>query len=141
MSWSDGAVGEIVARSDGYPFFVQMWAYHVWNVATDEPISSNDVTRASAPTLLNLDNSFFAARLARIPRSEVVYVEALASLGPGPHRSRDVAATLGRTTSQVAAFRDRLLREGVIFAPHYGWVEFAIPHLDDFVRRSGPRHD
>ena len=35
-----------------------------------------------------------------------------------------------------AAFRDRLISEGVVYAPRYGWVEFAIPHFDEFVRRT-----
>jgi len=85
-----------------------------------------------------LDASFFAARVARIPTSEVDYVRALASLGPGPHRSGDVAAAAGRSTSQVSAIRDRLIDEGVVYSPRYGWIEFAIPHFDAFVGRALP---
>ncbi|HET9259162.1 MAG TPA: ATP-binding protein [Acidimicrobiia bacterium] len=137
--WSPDATEAIVDHSDGYPFFVQTWAYHTWNAAHDDPISADDVSRASANASSALDSSFFAARTARIPASEVSYVQALASLGPGPHRSGDVAEAAGKTTSQVAAFRDRLIREGLIYAPRYGWVEFAIPHFDVFVRRALPK--
>jgi hypothetical protein len=136
VSWSPGATEEIVDRSDGFPFFVQTWAYHTWNAAVDDPISATDVRRAAPAADHALDASFFAARIARIPASEVAYVCALASLGPGPHRSGDVAEAAGRTTTSVAAFRDRLIAEGVIYAPRYGWVEFAIPHFDDYVRRT-----
>jgi hypothetical protein len=138
VSWSPMATGAIVDRSDGYPFFVQTWAYHTWNAAQDEPISLEDVDRAAANASQALDASFFAARTARIPASEISYVQALASLGPGPHRSGDVAAAAGKTTSQVAAFRDRLIREGLIYSPRYGWVEFAIPHFDLYARRALP---
>jgi hypothetical protein len=82
--------------------------------------------------------SFFAARIARTPASEVAYVQALASLGPGPHRSGEVAAAAGKSTPQVTAFRDRLIAEDVIYAPRYGWVGFAIPHLDRYVRNVLP---
>ena len=68
-------------------------------------------------------------------------MQALASLGPGPHRSGDVAEAAGKSTPQVAAFRDRLITEGVIYAPRYGWVEFAIPHFDEYVRRALPPGD
>lgn len=136
VTWSDAAVAAIVDRSDGYPFFVQTWAYHAWNAARDEPISADDVRRAEPFAGQSLDASFFAARIARIPASEVAYVKALASLGAGPHRSGAVAEAAGKTTSQVAAFRDRLITEGVIYAPRYGWVEFAIPHFDRFVMRE-----
>lgn len=138
VNWSPEATEAIVDNSDGYPFFVQTWAYHTWNAAQDEPISASDVKRAAPNASHALDSSFFAARTARIPPSEISYVQALASLGPGPHRSGEVAAAAGKTTSQVAAFRDRLIREGLIYAPRYGWVEFAIPHFDSYTRRTLP---
>ena len=115
---------------------MQTWAYHTWNAAQDDPISADDVQRAAPAADQTLDAAFFAARIARIPSSEVAYVQALASLGPGPHRSGEVADAAGKTTSQVAAFRDRLIAEGVIYAPRYGWVEFAIPHFDQYVQRT-----
>lgn len=136
VTWAPDATEAIVDHSDGFPFFVQTWAYHTWNAALDEPISAADVRRATAAAEHTLDASFFAARIARIPASEVNYVRALASLGPGPHRSGEVAAALGKTTSSVAAFRERLIGEGVIYSPRYGWVEFAIPHFDVYVRRT-----
>ncbi|MDJ0961338.1 MAG: ATP-binding protein [Acidimicrobiia bacterium] len=138
VSWTPDASEAIVDLSDGFPFFVQTWAYHTWNAAIDDPISAADVERAAPNANHALDSSFFAARIARIPASEVAYVQALASLGPGPHRSGDVAAAADKTTPQVAAFRDRLIDEGVIYAPRYGWVEFAIPHFDRYVARALP---
>jgi hypothetical protein len=57
-------------------------------------------------------------------------------LGPGPHRSGEVAEAAGRTSASVSALRDRLITEGVVYAPRYGWVEFAIPHFDEYVRRT-----
>lgn len=136
VTWAPDAIDAIVDRSDGFPFFVQTWAFHTWNVAVDEPISAADVDRAAPHADHALDSSFFAARIARIPASEVAYVQALASLGPGPHRSGEVAEAMDRTTSQVGALRDRLLGEGVVYSPRYGWIEFAIPHFDRYVRRA-----
>lgn len=141
VTWAVDAAGAVVDLSDGYPFFVQVWAYHTWNAARDEPVSVADVERGAPAARLALDGSFFAARIARIPDSEVAYVRLLASLGPGPHRSGAVAAAGGRATSELSAIRERLIREGVVYAPRYGWVEFAIPHFDDFVRRSLPPPD
>lgn len=136
VTWAPEAVDAVADRSDGYPFFVQVWAFHTWNAAVDDPISAGDVERARPAARLALDGSFFAARIARIPDSEVAYVGLLASLGPGPHRSGEVAAAGGRAASQMSAVRDRLIKEGVVYAPRYGWIEFAIPGFDDFVRRT-----
>ncbi|MDJ0770242.1 MAG: ATP-binding protein [Ilumatobacter sp.] len=139
VEWAEAATEAIIDRSDGFPFFVQTWAYHTWNTAFDEPISADDVERAAPHANHALDSSFFAARIARIPASEVAYVQGLSSLGPGPHRSGEVAAAMDMQTPQVAAFRERLIGEGIIYAPRYGWVEFAIPHFDEYVRRALPR--
>ncbi len=136
VTWADPAIEAIADESDGFPFFVQTWAYHTWNVAQDEPISVADVRRGSIAARQSLDASFFAARVSRIPQAEVAYVQAMASLGAGPHRSGDIAAVMGRTASSFSATRDRLINEGVVYAPRYGWVEFAIPHFDDYVRRT-----
>lgn len=138
VRWDPAAAETVADHSDGYPFFVQVWAFHTWNIATHDPISVADVGSATAAVRMALDESFFAARIARIPESEITYVRGLASLGSGPHRSGEVAASYGRKTSEVAALRDRLIREGVVYAPRYGWVEFAIPHFDDYVRRNLP---
>ena len=138
VTWSPEALAEIVDRSDGYPFFVQVWAFHTWNAASDDPISRADVDRAVTAVSLALDGAFFAARIARIPESELTYVRSLASLGPGPHRSSEVAEVTGQRSASVSALRDRLIREGVVYAPRYGWVEFAIPHFDDYVRGTLP---
>lgn len=141
VHWAPAATEAVVDYSDGFPFFVQTWAYHTWNAALDDPISGADVERAAPHTRHALDTSFFAARIARIPESEVAYVRALAALGPGPHRSGAVAEMAGKTTPQVAAFRDRLITEGLIYAPRYGWVEFAIPHFDRYARQQLPPPD
>ncbi|HMJ78354.1 MAG TPA: ATP-binding protein [Iamia sp.] len=141
VGWAADATSAIADLSDGYPFFVQVWAYHTWNAARDEPISRVDVERAGPAARLALDTSFFAARIARVPASEVTYVRVLASLGPGPHRSGDVAAAGGRATSELSAIRDRLIKEGLVYAPRYGWVEFALPRFDEYVRRTLPPID
>jgi len=96
------------------------------------------VERAGPNVDRALDPSFFAVRVARILASEVAYVQALASLGAGPHRSGDAAAAVGKSTPQVAAFLYRLTTEEMIYAVRYGWVEFAIPHFDRYVRMAFP---
>lgn len=138
-AFSDDAVAAIVAESGGYPYFLQSWGFHTWNVAVDEPISAADVDRAAPAVRRALDDAFFAARLARIPPSQLSYARALAELGPGPHRSGAVAEHLGRATQGVAAVRDRLVSDGLLYSPRYGLVAFAVPQLDDYLRRNFPR--
>lgn len=137
VSWSAPAADEVVERSDGYPYFLQEYGRHVWNVAAEDPISTRDVERAEPAVRAHLDEGFFRARLGRLPDGERRYVRALASLGPGEQRSGAVAGVLGAHVGQVAAFRERLIRAGVVYSPRYGYVAFTVPRFDDFVRRDG----
>lgn len=137
VTWSAQAADEVAARSDGYPYFLQEYGRHVWNVAADQPISTLDVERAEPAVRAHLDEGFFRARLGRLPDGERRYVRALASLGPGEHRSGAVAQVLGVQVGQAAPFRERLIRAGVVYSPRYGYVAFTVPRFDDFVRRDG----
>jgi hypothetical protein len=134
VRFSPAALDMIVTRSAGYPYFLQTWGYHTWNAARDDPISIRDVSRAEPVVGRVLDNSFFAARISRVPESERRYLQALATLGSGPHPSRSVAEALGTTTPAVGALRDRLIADGVIYSPAYGQVAFALPLLDQYLQ-------
>lgn len=136
VHYSADAVRAIVDHSRGYPYFLQAWAFHTWNVAIDDPVSAADVERADPRVRQHLDESFFAARLARVPPSALRYVQALAALGPGSHRSGAVADRLGMKVQQVSAIRDRLITDGVLFSESYGHVAFAVPDLDAYLRRT-----
>ena len=85
------AIDSIVAASQGYPYFVQEWGYHAWNAAPDSPITLQDVTAARSSVTDTLDRDFFRVRFDRLTPKERDYLRAMAELGPGPHRSGDIA--------------------------------------------------
>ena len=51
---------------------------------------------ASLTAVAALDESFFRVRFDRLTPAEKRYLRAMAELGPGPHRSGDIADELGR---------------------------------------------
>ena len=55
------------------------------------PITADDVDRAAPRVQDQLDQNFFLVRLDRLTPREREYLVAMASLGPGPHRSGDIA--------------------------------------------------
>jgi len=59
----------------------------------------------------------------------------MAALGPGPHRSGDIAARLGVKVESVAPRRADLIRKGMVYAPAHGDTAFTVPMFDDFLRR------
>ena len=103
------ALRSIVRKAQGYPYFLQEWGKHAWDAATKSPITAADVKRASAGAVAALDESFFRVRFDRLTPTENVYLRAMAELGPGPHRSGDIADQLGRKVTSLGLTRNQLI--------------------------------
>jgi hypothetical protein len=124
--------------TQGYPYFLQEWGTRCWDVATDSPITLADVTKATTLVVATLDDSFFRVRFDRLTPSEKRYLRAMAELGPGPHRSGDIAAVLGHDSQSVAPTRAKLIRKGMVWSPSHGDTAFTVPLFDAFMRRIMP---
>ena len=103
VAFAPGALNRILEQTRGYPYFLQEWGYHTWNAATVSPITVDDVATATPRALSALDESFFRVRLDRLTPREKNYLRVMAELGPGPHRSGDVADKLGVRASLAQA--------------------------------------
>ena len=65
----------------------------------------------------------------------------MADLGPGPHRSGDIAERLNRDVRRVAPTRNNLIKSGMIWSPNHGDTAFTVPLFDEFMRRIMPGAD
>ena len=65
----------------------------------------------------------------------------MAELGPGPHRSGDIAEFLNRKVTALAPTRNQLILEGMIWSPSHGDTAFTVPLFDEFMRRIMPGSD
>jgi hypothetical protein len=135
------ALDAIVTKTRGYAYFVQEWGKHAWDVAEASPITGEDVERASLTAVAALDESFFRVRFDRLTPGEKRYLRAMAELGPGPHRSGDIAAKLGREVTSLGPVRNHLIAKGMIWSPHHGDTAFTVPLFDEFMRRIMPGED
>jgi hypothetical protein len=134
----DAALQRIITETKGYPYFLQEWGKHAWDVADTSPISLEDVDEASKTTIAALDESFFRVRFDRLTPAEKRYLRAMAELGPGPHRSGDIAEMLRKPVSSFGPARSKLINKGMIWSPSHGDTAFTVPLFDDFMRRIMP---
>jgi AAA ATPase domain len=137
----DDAVDLIVTETQGYPYFLQEWGKHAWNVAPQSPITKRDVENASGEAIAALDESFFRVRFDRLTPGEKIYLRAMADLGPGPHRSGDIADQLRRTVQSLGPTRSNLILKGMIWSPTHGDTAFTVPLFDQFMKRIMPGDD
>lgn len=135
-SISEDALRTIVARTRGYPYFLQEWGYQAWNVADASPIDAGDIDRASIAALRRLDEGFFRVRFDRLTPKEREYVVAMASLGEGPYRSSDVADVLGEDLRSLGTRRASIIRKGMIYSPAHGDIAFTVPMFEDYLKRT-----
>ena len=133
------AISEILLQTNGYPYFLQEWGKHSWDVADASPIELHDAQRATDQALAELDASFFRVRFDRLTPSQKRYMRAMAELGPGPHRSGDIAQVLDRKVTSVAPTRNSLIAKGMIYSPAHGDTAFTVPLFDDFLKRVMPQ--
>ncbi len=132
------ALHEIYRKTQGYPYFLQEWGKHVWDVAEQSPITLADVNAATSVTIATLDESFFRVRFDRLTPAEKRYLRAMAEHGPGPHRSGDIAQALGRSVTSLGPTRNKLITKGMIWSPNHGDNAFTVPLFDQYMRRIMP---
>jgi hypothetical protein len=135
------AVERIVHETKGYPYFLQEWGKHSWDAATASPITELDVVNASREAVATLDESFFRVRFDRLTPAEKKYLRGMAELGPGPHRSGDIADQLGRSVQSFGPIRSNLILKGMIWSPTHGDTAFTVPLFDEFMKRIMPGDD
>ncbi len=138
VEFTDDAVDAIIDLAQGYPYFLQEWGYHVWNAADETPVRRSLVDGITPSVTRHLDENFFLVRFDRLTPSEKKYLRAMAALGPGPHRSGDVASQLGVKVESVAPRRSALISKGMVYSPAHGDTAFTVPLFDEFLRRRIP---
>ena len=141
VGFEAAGMNAILAKTHCYPYFLQEWGKHAWETALQSPITLSDVEQASATAIAALDESFFRVRFDRLTPAEKRYLRAMAELGPGPHRSGDIANELGRQVTSLGPTRSQLIAKGMVWSPSHGDTAFTVPLFDEFMQRIMPTED
>ncbi len=132
------ALEAILDASGCYPYFLQEWGSKVWDIAPGPDFTIDDVSAAGVEVEAALDEGFFMVRAERATEAERRVMRAMAGLGAGPYRWRDVVAAFGGDVKTVTTLADRLLKKGLVYRPRYGELDFTVPHFARFIRRRYP---
>lgn len=140
-AFEPAALVEIFRLTRGYPYFLQEWGYQAWNHAAASPISLAVIHETSDLVSRRLDENFFRVRFDRLKPREKKYLRAMAELGPGPHRTGDVADKLGVKINTLGPVRASLIKKGMVYSPSHGDMAFTVPLFDEFMRRAIPHFE
>lgn len=132
------ALDEVYRLTKGYPYFLQEWGYVAWNLAAASPITLQVVRDAKDTVIPRLDENFFRVRYDRLTPSEKNFLRAIAALGPGAHRTGDIADILRVKVTSLGPVRAKLINKGMIYSPAHGDMDFTVPLFDDFMIRAIP---
>jgi hypothetical protein len=138
VNYEQGALEEILKQTKAYPYFLQEWGKHSWQCATTSPITQQDAISANELAIAELDASFFRVRFDRLTPGEKKYLRAMAELGPGPHRSGDIAHLLKKEVQTCAPTRSTLINKGMLYSPAHGDNSFTVPLFDAYMKRVMP---
>ena len=138
VAYDEGAIEEILERSECYPYFIQEWGFHVWNAAPESPIVRQHVERTTPEIIAHLDANFFRVRFERLTVLQQKYLRAMAELGSGPQKTGDIATTLGVEPASVATVRQQLINKGMVWSQRHGETAFTVPMFDSFMKRQMP---
>jgi hypothetical protein len=135
FDYADPAALLIVRATDGYPYFIQEYGKHAWDIAAGSPITETEAQEAAEKATETLDRSFFKVRIDRATQGEKTFMRAMARIDGGPYKIADVAHELGKTQSQIGPVRASLIRKGFVYSPQHGYIDFTVPQFDRFLRR------
>lgn len=138
VAFEPAALDEVFRLTKGYPYFVQEWGYQSWNLADRSPITAQVVRKGTGFVIPRLDQNFFRVRYDRLTPSEKKHLRAIAELGPGAHRTSDVAELLKVKITSLGPIRANLIKKGMIYSPAYGELAFTVPLFDEFMVRAIP---
>jgi AAA ATPase domain len=138
VEFDSDALDEVFRLTKGYPYFLQEWGYQAWNLAVTSPITLEIVKNATATVIPRLDKNFFRVRFDRLTPSEKNFLRAMAELGPGAHRTGDIADALKVKITSLGPVRAKLIKKGMIYSPAHGDMAFTVPLFDEFMIRAIP---
>ena len=136
LDYNEDALDLILKETERYPYFLQVWGSHTWEVAKSSPFTKNDVVRATKRALTALDIGFFKVRIDRLTERQLEYVYAMTMIDKLPANSTSVANILGISVKQAGPIRDEIIKKGTAYSPGRGLLTFTVPGFKEFVQRT-----
>jgi len=137
VCWNPDALDLVVDLTRGYPFYLQVFGKHVWDIAVGpNQITVVDVEMATPHAYGELDSGFFRRLIERTTHTERSYLARIACLGSGPYANGDVARVLEISADEVHGVLNSLIKREILYISGMNDISFAVPMFAEFARRT-----
>lgn len=128
------ALARAAQAPTGYPFLIQLVGYHTWRQHPNVPdISEADVEQGIADAFRRMGSLVHEPALAELSDIDRTYLVAMAR-DDGPSGTGEIAKRIGVTPNYAGVYRQRLLDSQMIQPAGYGYVDFTLPYMREFIR-------
>ncbi|MDN5820642.1 MAG: ATP-binding protein [Brachybacterium sp.] len=125
--------GEI---SRGYPYLIQLIGSKAWQNSGDaETIEIEDVRGGRDAVIAAMIKNVHGPALRGLSSRKREYLHAMLE-DEGPSAVGDIARRMGIDPRNQSTYRERLIEEELIRPAGRGFVEFALPYLDDALQHE-----
>jgi type II secretory pathway predicted ATPase ExeA len=119
--------------TQGYPFMIQLVGYNIWRKATNNHIDLAAAESGAEAAKIRLGGTVHEPAIENLSEVDRTYLLAMAQ-DEGPSRTSDIAQRLDKDVQYAGRYRERLIQSGIIFASSYGYVDFTIPYLRQWLQ-------
>jgi hypothetical protein len=133
--WGTEALGQVLAASRGYPYFIQACGKHVWDVAASRTINGEDARIGIGRARDEVDAGLYRARWERASNSQQDFMRAMAPDDDQATSVAEIATRMGKTQQGLSMPRRSLIHDGLIYAPRRGYLAFTVPGMADYINR------
>lgn len=136
-------LNELTTATNGYPFMIQLVGYWAWRYAEtnghSDYISLEDARQGIRRAKIKLGDMVHAPAFDGLSAMAKDYLLAM-SQDDGPSSTADIANRLERSPQYASVYRAQLIEEDIIESTGYGYVDFKIPYLRDFLKEHAAHH-
>lgn len=138
VAFEEAAAREIIAITEGHPYFIQEYGRVLWDEVEDPPITAEHVHRVGRLVSDQLAADFFEPYFKLATDAQQRYLMGMAELGDGPYSSGAVVRRLGYRPGGGSQERNGLIEKELIWSPRRGQIDFTISGFAEFVREVHP---
>lgn len=136
VTWDAEALAAAITVIAGYPYFMHVYGFHIFNAGSGQVIRADDVSAGQAAAAPMVEG-FYTERLEELTALQRQAVEALASLPSNDRSPQALAQALGRHSGpQIGSTVEALVAKGLIRRVGRGDLGLQLPGLDTYLNRG-----